>query len=125
MKSGQPIALKVYSKDSVKRMTRIPSEYASLNNFIVKHFKDIATSYAEEKNYVVSYFDNEGDEITISDDEDLGTAEDFARQMESSIFKVYVRHKDEDPLEEGHYRNLLNQSMSVANSVHPHALATS
>ena len=82
MKSGQPIALKVYSRDAVKRMTRIPSEYSSLNNFIVKHFKDIATSQAEEKNYVVSYFDNEGDEITISDDEDLGTAEDFARQME-------------------------------------------
>ena len=60
--------------------------------------------------YVISYVDNEGDEITISDDDDLRCAGDFALNVRAVALKVFVRHVDEQGLDDLHYSALVDRA---------------
>ena len=41
MNESHPIALKIYRNETVKRMNRVPADFAQLEQFIGKHFKEL------------------------------------------------------------------------------------
>ena len=59
---------------------------------------------------MISYVDNEGDEITISDDDDLRCAGEFALNVRAAALKVFVRHIDEQGLDDLHYSALVDRA---------------
>ena len=101
MNDTPPLALKIYRNDTVKRMNRVPKGFAQLENFIGKHFKELRpNSPRVGKSFIATYFDDEGDEISVSDDEDLRSAASFATGSGLPVLKLSVRHVDE-PAPEG------------------------
>lgn len=90
VKKKVAVPLKLKHKNRVKKIAKLPTEFAQLNSIVKKKYDEFKGG---KETYTMCYLDDENELINISDDEDYTVFKEFVDDNDVGIAKVFLTAK--------------------------------